>query len=117
MKKSVEVTVKLSGDVQVVYVKGFMDMTELHHFERVLDQLILEQKTSIVLDLGQMDYISSAGLGAIIGRTREVRRQKGDIRVGSCSGRVKEILTIFGFADVFHLYEDTQEAIQSYKGK
>ena len=117
MKKHVTVEITTQGEIQILKVTGLMDMTEVGRFEQTLDRLIIDHKIMMVLDLAELEYISSAGLGAIIGRIREVRRQEGDIRIGSCSERVMEILKIFGFADVFHMYKDMQQAIQSYQGK
>ncbi|MCD4813142.1 STAS domain-containing protein [bacterium] len=116
MKNKVTITQTTKGTVRLVTFNGFLDMTEVGGLEKILDQLIQEGHTKIVLDMTNLDYISSAGLGAIIGRIREVRTRKGDIKVGGCSTRVFDILKVFGFTDVFDVLETASEAMKKFKG-
>ncbi len=114
--KHVEIENHAQGNVQVLDVKGFMDMREVPKFEQALDVLIKGGRCRIVLDLSQLEYISSAGLGAIIGSIREVRRQGGDIKVGGYSAPVFDILKTFGFTEVFETYSSRDEAVHKFKG-
>lgn len=93
-----------------------MDMREVPKFEQALEKLITAGKYRIVLDLTNLEYISSAGLGTIIGNIREVRRQGGDIKVGGHSAPVYDILKTFGFTEVFETYATRDEALRKFKG-
>lgn len=112
--KSVKISSHSEGNIQILDVDGFMDMREVPKFEQAVDQLIKAGRCRIVLDLADLEYISSAGLGTIIGSIREVRRQGGDIKVGGCSTSVLDILKTFGFTQVFETYASRKEAIQKF---
>lgn len=112
--KQVTIQSEHVGAVEVLTLTGFMDMREVPKFEQALDQLIKSGRTRIVLDLSRLDYISSAGLGTIIGSIREVRRQGGDIKVGGYSAPVFDILKTFGFTEVFETYNTRKEALQKF---
>jgi anti-sigma B factor antagonist len=105
---------KIQGSVVIVRVKGFMDLLQVEHFEHYLDEVIKNQTNKIVLDLSELEYISSAGLGAIIGRIRDVRTKGGDIKIGNCSSTVADILEILGFALVFSLAKTNEEAMRLF---
>ncbi len=62
-----------------------------------------------------MTYISSAGLGLIIGYIRELRRKGGDIKIGGMSERVQDILNTFGFSVIFDTFATREEAILKFK--
>jgi anti-sigma B factor antagonist len=113
--KHVEIATETAGKIEVVLVSGFMDMAEVPKFEKVLDGLIQKGIYQIVLDLSSLAYVSSAGLGAIIGRIREVRRHSGDIKVGGYSEMVFDILKTFGFTEVFETYASRQEALKKFE--
>jgi anti-sigma B factor antagonist len=113
--KHVSIETQSSGQVQVVQLSGFMDMREVPKFEQVLEKLIKSGQPRIVLDLTHLEYISSAGLGAIIGSIREVRRHGGDIKVGGYSASVFDILRTFGFTEVFETLASREEAIRKFK--
>jgi anti-sigma B factor antagonist len=112
--KQVTIVNEHAGAVEVLNVVGFMDMREVPKFEQALDQLIKAGLCRIVLDLSKLEYISSAGLGTIIGSIREVRRQGGDIKVGGYSAPVFDILKTFGFTEVFETYASRKEALAKF---
>lgn len=113
--KHVELSVQKKGKVQILNVAGFMDMAEVPKFEQALEKIIQEGCSRIVLDLSDLEYVSSAGLGAIIGHIRQVRRNSGDIKVGGYSPLVYNILSTFGFTSVFETYRSPEEAILKFE--
>jgi anti-sigma B factor antagonist len=114
MSQKIAIEHHSSAGVEIVKVKGFMDLLQVMHFEAYLDQLIQTNCIKIVLDFSELDYISSAGLGAIIGRIRDVRAKSGDIKIGGCSKPVKDILEVFGFSSVFSLTKTPEEAVSKF---
>jgi anti-sigma B factor antagonist len=115
VKDKINVSLQTSGTLQIVKIKGFMDMTQVNEFENTLDRLIAEGKTRIVLDFSDLEYISSAGLGALVGRIREVRKKNGDIKIGGGSPAVMDILKMFGFSEVFSLSATLGDAIKLFE--
>jgi len=113
--KHVDITNHPKGNIHIVNVAGFMDMVEVPKLEQALDALIKEGTIKIVLDLSGLEYVSSAGLGAIIGRIREVRRSGGDIKIGGYSEMVYNILETFGFTQVFETYTSREEATLKFE--
>jgi len=102
------------GSVKLVVVRGFMNMANVPRFEQTLEQLIGSGVRDIVLDFSGLEYISSAGLGEIIARIRDLRREGGDIKVGGYSHLVYDILKTFGFTDVFDTFPTPEEAIRKF---
>ncbi len=84
-------------------------------FEKKLDELIKDGQNQIVLDFTDLEYISSAGLGAVIGRIRQVRRSGGDIKVGGFSELVSEIFDTFGIAAICESYSSREQAIAQFE--
>jgi len=115
VKDKIHVSVQTSGTLQIVKIGGFMDMTQVNEFESTLDGLILEGKTRIVLDFTELEYISSAGLGALVGRIREVRKKNGDIKIGGGTHAVMDILKMFGFSEVFSLSPTLGDAVKLFE--
>jgi anti-sigma B factor antagonist len=117
VKDKIGVSVQNSGNLQILKIQGFMDMTQVHEFESALDGLLSEGKTKIVLDFSELEYISSAGLGALVGRIREVRKNNGDIKIGGGTPAVMEILKMFGFSEVFSLSPTVGDAVKLFGEK
>lgn len=115
MSDKISIKHHTSGTVEVVKVNGFMDMLHVGQFATFLDNLIAANSFKIVLDFTDLDYISSAGLGVIIGRIREVRAKSGDILIGGCSHTVEDILVTFGFTSIFTMCPTPQDALNLFE--
>ena len=69
------------GGVAVVRVDGVVDTMTAGELENVMNSLIDQRRYNIIVDLGGVDYISSAGWGIFISNIREIRQNRGDIKL------------------------------------
>ena len=58
----------------------------------------------LVLDLGEVTFLDSSGLGLFVEHHKTLRRQGGCVRIANASPRVLTVLAITGLDDVFQLY-------------
>ena len=61
-----------------------------------------------------MNYISSAGMGIIMGYLDEIREQGGDIKLCCVCERVYEIFDLVGFTEIYQFLEDEESAIDAF---
>jgi anti-sigma B factor antagonist len=73
-----------------------------------------EGKTKIVLNLGEVSYIDSTGLGALVMGATSQRRAGGDLKLLNLNRRNIELLVMTKLATVFELFTDEQEAVNSF---
>jgi len=95
----------------LVHVIGRMDAVTAPEFDQACAKLIADGATKLVIDLGQMDYISSAGLRSILAAGKTVKSRGGDLLLCNMKGMVKEIFEISGFLSIFPLYPTADEAL------
>mgnify|MGYP001587724953 CR=1 FL=1 len=98
----------------VVTVKGRVDSATAPDLENALKQLVDGDKTQIVLDLNDVEYMSSAGLRAMVSTLKAVKRINGDLRLCAPSPRVSEVLRLAGLTSIFNLYPTQAEAVDSF---
>ena len=82
--------------------------------DRIKDLLADGQRT-ILLNLGDVSYIDSAGLGALISGYTTVKREGGQLKLVNLTKRIRDLLAITKLITVFDTYENENEAIDSYK--
>ncbi len=101
-KKSAETTVRATGRIT---------LTTAAALENTLRDLIAEGKR-IVLDLTNVDYVDSAGLGALVSVYMHARRTKCDLEIANPKQRIKELFKRSGLASVFegHSFDMLWEA-------
>ena len=77
--------------VELVRVSGRIDSSNAAQFDGVLKEVV-SRKNNVVLEMSEVDYISSAGLRAMIALLRECKKHKGDVRLAAPSERVVDCL-------------------------
>jgi anti-sigma B factor antagonist len=100
--------------VTVVAVNGRVDSATAPDLENALKHLVDADKSQIVLDLTDVDYMSSAGLRAMVSTLKSVKRVNGDLRLANPSARVAEVLRLAGLTSIFSVYPSQTDALNSF---
>jgi anti-sigma B factor antagonist len=99
--------------VTLLEVTGRIDSMNANQLGEALNQTIDSGRLQIVLDLSNVDYMSSAGLREIVSALKKVR-STGDLRLAQPSPRVREVLEMAGLDTIFQIYPTQNEAVGSY---
>ncbi len=106
------------GDVTVLRLGGrviFGDgATELR---ARLNDLLDEARLKFLLDLREVTYIDSFGVGVIAAKYVSVRRKGGDLRLLQLSPRSHHVMTISGLLKIFQAFESEEEGLRSFAVK
>ena len=100
--------------VAVMSVTGRVDSSTAPELESQLKQLVDGGKHQIVLDLKDVEYMSSAGLRAMVSTLKSVKRVNGDLRLANPSARVEEVLRLAGLTSIFSIHPTQEEAVASF---
>lgn len=109
-----QIATQEQGAVSIVAVAGRVDSATAPELENTLKRLVEAEKTQIVLDLLGVEYMSSAGLRAMVSTLKAVKRVNGDLRVANPSARVDEVLRLAGLSSIFAIYPSREAAISSF---
>lgn len=99
------------GDFLVVTVAGRMDAVTAPDFEKNCAEAIDGGETALVVDLGGLEYISSAGLRGILATAKRLKAKDGKIAFANLSGMVQEVFAISGFTAMFSVHKTVEEAV------
>ena len=109
-----EVHRKDKEDVSVVYLKGYLDAHTAPDFEKMLQTLVDEERIRIVVNLADLSYISSAGLGVFMGFIEDIRKKGGDIKLAEPTDKVFRVFDLLGFPVLYEVFQQESEAIAKY---
>lgn len=99
------------GDKVVLRVAGRMDAENSVLFERQCESCIAEGFTSIVVDLSELAYVSSMGLGAIVKIAKQLRDKGGELRICCLTGLVRQLFEITRLNHVFPPHDSVESAL------
>ena len=109
-----EITTQDFKRVAVMSVTGRVDSATAPELESQLRALVDGGKTHIVLDLKNVEYMSSAGLRAMVSTLKSVKRVNGDLRLANPSARVEEVLHLAGPTSIFTMFPTQEAAVGSF---
>ena len=81
--------------------------------DRIKD-LLSDGQRRILLNLGDVNYIDSAGLGALISSYTTTKREGGQLKLVNLTKRIQDLLAITKLITVFDTYDDEKEALGSF---
>ncbi|MCC7272687.1 MAG: STAS domain-containing protein [Alphaproteobacteria bacterium] len=97
--------------VIIVTPAGRLDISSAKLVEDSLIGIIERGNSRLVLDLSQLDYISSAGLRTLLVVAKRVETAKGKIALAGLKPNVREVLEVGGFDRIFAIHADRSAAL------
>jgi anti-anti-sigma factor len=107
-------TVGKDGDIAVLSLDGIIDTVSAENMRKALEKIISRDIYKIVIDMSQVEYVSSGGWGTFTERLREVRRAGGDIKLFGMDPDVYYVFTMLGFNIVLSSFDILGEAIGDF---
>ena len=99
------------SDRVVILVSGRMDADNAPQFEQRCRACIAEGHTVIVVDLGELTYVSSMGLRSFVSLGKTLQDKGGALRICRLNGLVKQVFEITGLLGSFPVYESVEAAL------
>jgi anti-sigma B factor antagonist len=112
---ALEITEKESSGVTVLVLAGRVTLGEESSKLRTkLKDLLGEGKTRVVLDLAEVKYIDSAGLGTLVAGYTSARNQGASMKLANLTKKFDEQLHITKLVTVFDVYDSVADAVKSF---
>ena len=103
------------GDVTVVDVSGRITLGEgSSELRDAMRDLVAKGNKKILLNLGDVTYIDSSGIGELVSGFTSVSNQGGQLKLLNLTKRVKDLLQITKLYTVFEVHDDAAAAIRSF---
>jgi anti-sigma B factor antagonist len=100
-------------DVSVMRLIGTIDSDSTPHLEEALSKIV-QDHNKIVLNLQHVEYMSSAGLRAIVRAYQAVKKTGGDVHLANVPERVEGVLLTVGLNQMLKSYPNDQEAVAGF---
>jgi anti-sigma B factor antagonist len=112
---SIKLSTRQVGDVSVVDVAGRITLGEGSSALRdMMRDLVSKSQKKILLNLGDVSYIDSSGIGELVSGFTTVTNSGGNLKLLGLNKRVKDLLQITKLYTVFDVHEDEAGAIRSF---
>jgi len=104
------------NEVVGVTVHGYIDSTTSPGLAEIIEKQMAAQKYKFVINLKEVDYISSVGWGVFISNLKEIREHHGDLILTNMCSNVQNIFELMEFSTIIKSFDDVSRALFYYLG-
>jgi anti-sigma B factor antagonist len=116
--EGIQLSVEKTGNqnsISVIKIGGYIDTTTSSELEHALNSLLKSGSYNIVIDLGNVDYVSSAGWGIFISEIKGIREKGGDLKLVRMIPEVYEVFELLEFHYILKAFDNIEEAIRDFE--
>ncbi len=99
--------------VLVLHARGEIDVATSPELHELLVAVIERAPQLVIVDLTEVSFIDSTGLGVLVGAVRDVRAGGGDMRLVVTQPQIIKLLELTGLDEVFSVVSNTRDAVRS----
>jgi len=107
--------IKFSNEnhVDVVQLSGRLTANDVSAIRREINNFIKNGTANLLLDITELEFIDSSGLGLLVGSRREARKHNGDLILLGPKPEVRALLELTRLDQIFSIFNDQAEAVNS----
>jgi anti-sigma B factor antagonist len=107
-----EITTQDFKHCEMIKVKGRVDSATAPQLTQALDNAAEGGKFKLVVDMSELEYMSSAGFRALLAAQRNSKKyNRGEVVLVSVPERIREALELAGFTELFKTFDDPLHAV------
>ena len=112
---ALDITAKESGGATILVLSGRVTLgEESGQLRTTIKDILGKGKTRLVIDLAEVSYIDSAGLGTLVAGYTTARNLGSTMKLANLTKKFREQLNITKLVTVFEVYDSVEEAVKSF---
>ena len=108
-------TPRATGSWQVLPISGDVDLASAPSLREHLTEITEAAPAFVVIDMADLEFIDSTGLGVLVGTLRRVRAAGGDVRLARARTGIARVFAVTGLDRVFSLYPSLDDAMNDQR--
>jgi len=109
-----EISTIENEDIKIVTLNGSLDTNTAPDAETCLMEMINSGQLKLIVDLENLEYISSAGLRVLLASTKTMKSNGGEFHICNPNEMVTEVFEMSGFNMIFKIFNSREDAISAY---
>lgn len=106
-----ELKIRKNGDAYIIDVNGEMDLYNSYKLKELVMKMLEKSVKTFVINLEQVDYIDSSGIGALIYICSTIKKQNLKMAISNVHGAVKKVIELTKLMGYFPMANSVEEAL------
>lgn len=99
----------------ILRLKGRLDAASAKEIKSKINELVKDNRVNLVMDLAEIDFIDSTGLGCMVACLRTAAKKDGDIKIAGLQPQVRAIFELTRLHRIFQIFDDANAALRSFE--
>jgi anti-sigma B factor antagonist len=108
------ITIRESSDIRIVYVNEDLGGHVFASLRQKLNELVNQNVRKIVVNLSQVEHINSLAIGVMVGTSKKLREDGGDLKVYGLTEHIREIFDLIGTSEVLEIHDSETSALDAF---
>lgn len=108
-----QVNFKTQNNILIIKVNGSIDSNTAPDIQEKVLEASADSK-NVIIDLSEVDFVSSAGLRVILMIYRQIKSKNGKVVLVGVSEEIEDVMTVTGFANFFEMVDTVENALKLY---
>lgn len=109
-----EIVASEEGEVTILHCSGRFNMVSAPRLKAAVDDAVRHGHARIVVDLAEVTFIDSSGLGSLVAGLKATRQASGDLRIAAPAPQVMTVLDLTNLSRILHPYPTAEEAMTGW---
>ena len=106
---------EIDVDVMILSADGGLNAANADRFVSDIEELIDGGLRRLIIDCTRLEYVSSAGIGVLLGLSRRMKQRGGEVKLSSVKGLIVQALHIARLDSMFQIYRDVDQARLAFR--
>ncbi|HOP64038.1 MAG TPA: STAS domain-containing protein [Spirochaetota bacterium] len=110
-----DISSRVRGEVVILDISGEIDLYNAPEIKDIVNKLIEQKKYSVVINLKEVTYIDSSGIGALISSLSNLKKYHGGLKIINVFASVKKVFELTKLTSFFEIYDSEDEAVKAFQ--
>ncbi|NLV68390.1 MAG: STAS domain-containing protein [Spirochaetes bacterium] len=110
-----DISSRAKGEVVILDISGEIDLYNAPEIKDIVNKLIDQKKYNVIINLKEVTYIDSSGIGALISSLSNLKKYQGGLKIINVFASVKKVFELTKLTSFFEIYDSEYEAVKAFQ--
>ena len=110
-----DISSRAKGEVVILDISGEIDLYNAPEIKDIINKLIEQKRYNVVINLKDVTYIDSSGIGALISSLSNLKKYQGGLKIINVFASVRKVFELTKLTSFFDIFDNEEDAIKAFR--
>ena len=110
-----DITTRSRGDIVILDITGEIDLYNAPEIKDIVNKLIEDRRYNVIINLEDVSYIDSSGIGALISSLSNLKKYHGGLKIINVYASVRKVFELTKLTSFFEIFDSKEAAVESFE--